>query len=86
MRISAAFSTDRLVHKASSHMTFSLSKAYWAKKTTYKFKKKQKNRKNKKGARGPDGSQRQPPQVCQATSAKCHSSADEEACVFCLKG
>lgn len=29
MRISAAFSTERLLQRASSHMTFKRSRAYW---------------------------------------------------------
>lgn len=29
MRVSATFSTERLLHKASSHMTFKRSRAYW---------------------------------------------------------
>lgn len=29
MRVSATFSTERLVHKASSHMTFKRLRAYW---------------------------------------------------------
>lgn len=29
MRVSATFSTERLLHRASSHMTFKRSRAYW---------------------------------------------------------
>jgi len=38
MRISAAFSTDRLLHRASSHITFRRSRAYCKIQAKYSYK------------------------------------------------